>query len=198
VGACFILGSELRAQTDSVVSRESKTETIITDEYDTLISDSSFHIFHSQKRSPRIAAISSAIIPGLGQIYNGKIYKVPLIYGGAAIIYYYYDYYNYHYHRFNKARHELADGVPISDPDLQNFDDPFLELQMNSAYKYRTYQLLFLGLLYVANIVDAMVDAHMYEFDVSDDLSMKIGPSLMPLPTDTFVASAGLRINFRF
>lgn len=198
VGACFVLGIKLKAQTDSILVKDSVTAVIVSENPDTLVSDSAYHLFSSKKRSPKIAVISSAIIPGLGQIYNGKIYKVPLIYGSAAIFYYYYNYYNYHYKRFITASYELRDNGFISDPDLQGADKGFLELQSNHLYNLRTYQLLFLGLVYVANVVDAMVDAYMYEFDVSDDLSFKIAPSLLPLPTDTFTASAGLRINFRF
>lgn len=149
-------------------------------------------------KSPRIAAISSAIVPGLGQAYNGKYYKIPVIYGAGTIMYYYFDRYNYSYQRIKKARRELKETGAISDPELDNLDDSTLELYMNSYRKNRDYQLIFMGLLYVANIVDAMVDAHMYEFDVSDDLSMKIGPSFEPISTNMYAASAGLRLSFRF
>lgn len=149
-------------------------------------------------KSPRIAALSSTILPGLGQAYNGKYYKIPVIYGVGTIMFYYLDRYNYDYQRIKKARKELKETGSISDPQLQSFNDASLEAGMNNFRRNRDYQIIFMGLLYVANIVDAMVDAYMYQFDVSEDLTMKISPSFTPITTDTYTASAGLKLSFRF
>ena len=66
--------------------------------------------------------------------------------------------------------------------------------------KRRGYSVIFMGLLYVANVVDAMVDAHFLKFNVSDDLSMRIAPNLDPIPSqfafDSFSYGVKLSLNF--
>jgi hypothetical protein len=199
-GAFLFCTQTVRGQTDTLQREQLRSlEPIPSEPSDTLIvSEKDTNLNKKYHKSPRIAAISSAIVPGLGQAYNGKYYKIPVIYGAGTIMYYYFDRYNYNYQRIKKARRELKDTGVISDPELENYDDATLELNMNSFRRNRDYQLIFMGLLYVANIVDAMVDAYMYEFDVSDDLSMKIGPSFEPISTDMYSASAGLKLSFRF
>lgn len=211
LGALSLLFIPVFSQSDSVLNENYLKDAVVTESKyrsinetdhpeDTIISsevtDTSKRKTHF--RSPRIAAISSTILPGLGQAYNGKYYKIPIIYGAGTIMYYYLDRYNYNYQRLKKARKELSETGVITDPELEDFDKASLETYMNNFRRNRDYQIIFLGLLYVANIVDAMVDAHMYEFDVSDDLTMKIGPSFSPLPTESYTASAGLRLSFRF
>ncbi len=211
-GALLLCTPHITAQEGPVSSDSTSADTLLegarfrsaklqeeTQHSDTLVAteaDTSSKKTHH--KSPRIAALSSAILPGLGQAYNGKYYKIPVIYGAGTIMFYYFDRYNYNYQRLKKARKELKETGAVSDPELEGFDDASLELNMNNYRRNRDYQIIFLGLLYVANIVDAMVDAHMNEFDVSDDLSMKISPSFTPIPTDVYSASAGLKVSFRF
>jgi hypothetical protein len=210
-GALLLFATPIISQADSSLKNTPTKDTIVTESKfrsykkgdipaDTI---SGFEEADSSKKkkhtkSPKIAAISSSILPGLGQAYNRKYYKIPIIYGAGTIMYYYFDRYNYNYQRLKKARKELTETGAISDPELESFDKASLEENMNNFRRNRDYQIIFMGLLYVANIVDAMVDAHMYEFDVSEDLTMKISPSFTPLPAPTYTASAGLRLSFRF
>jgi hypothetical protein len=207
--ALLLLITPIYSQSDSVLNDGLQRDTVISESKyrsfnetsnpkDTIIASEVTDTSKTPHKIPRVAAISSAILPGLGQAYNGKYYKIPIIYGAGTIMYYYLDRYNYNYQRLKKARKELTETGVISDPELENFDKASLDAHMNNFRRNRDYQIIFLGLLYVANIVDAMVDAHMYEFDVSEDLTMKIGPSFTPLPTESYTASAGLRLSLRF
>lgn len=201
-GAFFVFGIHAHSQTDSIISvNNTESEKIIrldedindVDNVDTLK-----HRFDFSEKNPRIATLSSAILPGLGQAYNGKYYKIPIIYGAGFIFYYYYDYNKYEWNRIKIARKELKETGIISDPQLARYEDPTLERYQNSYQRYRDYNLLFLILLYTANVVDAMVDSYMVEFDVSDDLSLQVAPSLMTNPTIYNSSSAGVKLSFRF
>ncbi len=203
-GAFFVLGLSSFAQTDSTVSKinpEGKGILQIDQPIEKIDDTSTVkQKFDFSTKNPRIATISSAIIPGLGQAYNGKYYKIPIIYGAGAIIYYFYDYNKYEWNRIKIARKELKETGAISDLQLAKFDDKTLNIYENNFRRDRDYNLLFLVLLYTANIVDAMVDSYMVEFDISNDLSMQVVPSIMPNPSATSfnATSAGLKLSFRF
>ena len=134
-----------------------------------------------EKHSPRRATVYSAILPGLGQVYNKKYWKVPIIYGGFAALTYSYlfndgkysDYLNEFTHRNNK------DTAQFNSDFLKYTDDNILELK-NGYQKNRELTLIGFVVLYALNIIDATVDGHLYAFDISDNLSMNINPYLTP------------------
>jgi len=142
------------------------------------------------KHSPRKAAIRSAIIPGWGQIYNKKYWKLPLVAAGIGIpawlVYYNQEWYN----RTRTAVKVAAAGnnLPVF---LDQVDPQLLPLvksgSVNSLINYRNefrrnrdYAILVGLLLWGLNVVDATVDAHLKDFDVSDDLSLRVQPAILP------------------
>ena len=151
-----------------------------------------------KEHSPRKAAIRSAILPGWGQIYNRKYWKLPLVYGALAIpgSIFVYNLRNYRDLRFAyKAKYAALprtgpNGIPIPpDSTLYKRIKPNLEpLDINAIRSYRDefrrnidYSVLAFILVWGLNVVDATVDAHLKAFDISPDLSFKIklGPSQM-------------------
>ena len=132
--------------------------------------------------SPRVAAIRSAILPGWGQVYNKKYWKLPIIYGAlgttAGIFVYNLNYYK----RFRYAYRVLATkdsgNFPNVHPDLKFFIDrnDLSGLQYNRDEFRRNidYTVLVFLLFWGLNVVDASVDAHLKSFDVSPDLSLKL------------------------
>ncbi len=151
------------------------------------------------KHSPKIATISSAIVPGLGQIYNQKYWKVPIIWGAGLGMYFYVDYSNTLYHRCKLAYEQLNRDETVSDPDLSDWSLSKLQTRKNTYRKNRDRAIIFTGLIYVANILDAMVDAHMLDYDISQDLTLHWEPSLMPIDNYSFANSAvGVNIQIRF
>ena len=151
--------------------------------------------------SPRLAVIYSMVLPGLGQAYNRKYWKIPLIYGGGAVIYYFFETNNDYYQRFKNAYNDKVDGLPISDEELIGMTKETLALNRDYYRRNRDYNIIFLGLLYTANIIDAMVDAHLLYYDISDDLSLKVTPQVMPqydFARSQFTASAGVGLRLTF
>lgn len=203
-GALFILMLPAAAQTDTVNLPEAQDTAISihapvqtkTEIYSKRDSDPDTNKV-KRSHSTRVATISSMILPGLGQAYNGKYYKVPVIYGAGAIIYYFYDTYNYEYQRYKKAQTQIKGNQEVTDPELKKVTENEINFYVSEYRRRRDYQVIFMGLLYTANIVDALVDSYMYEFDVSKDLTMKVGPTILPSVNNEY-ASCGIRLSMRF
>ncbi|GAC1423314.1 MAG: DUF5683 domain-containing protein [Flavisolibacter sp.] len=137
--------------------------------------------------SPRKAAISSAILPGLGQIYNKKYWKLPLVYGGlgTAAYVFFFNLSTYKELRFAyKAKTEVIPKIPyaISDSvDYKKIKSFLLPLSLNDLRTNRNafrknidYSVLVFILLWGLNVADAAVDAHLKTFDVSPDLTLHL------------------------
>ena len=135
---------------------------------------------------PRTAAIRSAVLPGLGQIYNRKYWKLPIVYGalGTTAVVFRFNVKGYNRIRFaynilvakDTARYKEVDA------DLQPYITynalGDLRLLRNEYRKNIDYSVLVFMLFWALNVVDATVDAHLKGFDVTSDLSMKIKPDL--------------------
>lgn len=152
-----------------------------------------------KEHSPKKATIMSACLPGLGQIYNRKWWKVPIIYGGFAG-FGYLAYSNYTEYKTFLTAYKLSTGD--LDPDVT---PTALEIQLAQAYQagqLQTYKEAFrhdfelncilFAVWYGLNIIDATVDGHLYSYDVSDDLSLAIDPVFV-LPETPNLALAGAR-----
>lgn len=137
-------------------------------------------VYNKDKHSPAAATIFSTIIPGMGQVYNKKYWKVPIIYGGLSTMIFIVDWNNRGYQRFKKAVRLLGDG---NDETVDEFNGArtLSELTMYENSYRRSRDIAFVGLIgiYVLNIIDANVDANLYDWDVSDDLSLRIEPTII-------------------
>jgi len=159
--------------------------------------------------SPKKAATYSAILPGLGQAYNKKYWKIPLVYGGLGTIGYFTVWNNNQYNFIKTAYVHLKDrgdkidageepdpnknaymkikGIEYFDLDSPNdistLTTAFVKWQ---AYYRRNRDLLFIGMaaFYALQIIDANVDAHLFNFDISDNLSMNWQPSMQKINND--------------
>ncbi|RTE53716.1 hypothetical protein EHW67_10720 [Arenibacter aquaticus] len=138
--------------------------------------------------APSKAAFYSAVFPGLGQIYNKRYWKVPIVYAVMGTGVYAYIYNDDLYDRFRTAFKRRQAGFtddefydlgapnePGSDPD---FSDEALEDAQERYQEDRDLWLLITIGMYALNIVDANVDAHLKQFNVDDDLSMDFKPFL--------------------
>ncbi len=145
-----------------------------------------------KKFNPHTATIRSAILPGLGQIYNKKYWKLPLVYGalGTTAGIYFYNVKNYRLLR--------QAVVYLSDTDTGNdnlVDPQFSNLSLNAIRSYRNsfrqnvdYSVLFFILFWGLNVVDATVDAHLKAFDVNENLSLELKPGFSPLSNTTGIS----------
>ncbi len=179
------------------LSNVSEDTTVVLN--DTLIVLKDGPLSHKKKvreHSPPRATILSAVLPGLGQAYNGKYWKIPIIYVAGGALYSYFDFANQKYNKFKELyATEYAKDDEADQYLLSNYSS-----NIDRFSKYRGYAVIFMGILYVANVVDAMVDAHFYVFDISDDLSLRIEPKLEPAPNyyafDNFTYGFKLSVNF--
>lgn len=158
--------------------------------------DSSLMKIHSPKK----AAIFSAILPGAGQVYNKKYWKVPLVYGvglGMAYII------STNYRDYEKYRESYITRIDTNSTGTDYF--PFISnsgLQSEIERTQKNYELAVVGiaLVYVLQIVDATVDAHLKTFDVSDDLSLAIRPAILGSGFNYqrgLSPTVGLKVNLR-
>lgn len=154
---------------------------------------------------PRTATIRSAILPGLGQAYNRQYWKIPIIYGGFATIGYFVNYMNgrtkFYRENWSKAYYSPTRSVRIEINGIER-DVPAstLERAYSTFRRYRDLNILLGVLLWTLNVVDANVTAHLRTFDLSDDLSLRVQPTLTPaspLAPATAVAP-GVRLAFTF
>ena len=141
--------------------------------------------------APSKAAFYSAIVPGLGQAYNKKYWKIPLVYGAIGTGVYSYISNNTKYHRYRDAYISRLSGY--SNGDLSNLDNDRLISGQKFYQKNRDLSLLVTVGLYVLNIVDANIDAHLIQFNVNENLSIK--PDLL---IDELNRKQNLGVSFTF
>lgn len=152
--------------------------------------------------SARKATLMSAALPGLGQAYTKSYWKIPILYTGAGIIGYLLIDNNQKYllwrDRYIIQRTAIENGFkePLINPasDLPYSLD-ILKRAKDTYRRYRDLNVILAGLLYVLNIADANVTAHLKSFDLSKDLSMTIQPDLLLTPNRKLPAT-GLSVRF--
>lgn len=121
--------------------------------------------------APSKAAFYSAVLPGLGQIYNKKYWKVPLVYGALGTTIYFYISNNNKYHAYRDAYKRRLEG--FNDDEFTYLDNSRLIAAQKFYQNNRDLSALLTGLFYILNIVDANVDAHLMQFNVNDNLTVK-------------------------
>lgn len=173
----FLLCNKLSAQKDS-----------------TSILKSSFSI-----HSPKKAAYFSTVLPGLGQVYNKKYWKVPIIYVGFAVSgYFIYDN-TRGYNKFRDAYKKRLDDDPSND-NLPEYTVEGIKIMKDAYWKNRDLSYIITALIYTLNIIDATVDAHLFTFDMDKNLSLRLDPDLQfPVYSNqSFAYSQGIKLTFKF
>ncbi|WP_300601970.1 DUF5683 domain-containing protein [Niabella sp.] len=163
-------------------------------------------------RNPFKATIRSAILPGWGQVYNRKIWKVPIVYAElgitAGLFVYNYKWFKRFQYAYSVAFNIQQGRDSLTGPNFpkvhEKLKEPFFLIQgiqaqglQSNRGQYRQdmdYSLVFFLLGWVLNVVDATVDAHLSTFDVGQKLSLKIQPP--PLNTNNQIGM-GLAIQFK-
>lgn len=119
--------------------------------------------------APAKAAFYSAILPGLGQTYNKKYWKIPLVYGAIGFSLYNYKKSNEKYHEFRDVYKNRLAG--ITGDKYKALDDARLITAQRFYQRNRDLSTMFTVVFYILNIIDANVDAHLAQFNVNDNLS---------------------------
>jgi len=148
---------------------------------------------------PAKAAFYSAIFPGMGQVYNKKYWKVPIVWGALAIPYYYYNTNNKAYKRYRTAfklrEYGLQDEFTLDDGTEIISRDGLISAQ-KQLRKNRDLSLFTLGLLYILQVVEASVNAHLLQFNTSDDLSFS--PIFVQDPIQIDAPKVGFTLKYTF
>lgn len=149
--------------------------------------------------SPSKAAFYSAIFPGMGQVYNKKYWKAPIVWAALAIPTYYYQINNNDYKRFRTAYKLRKNGLQdefTSDDGTSTVSIQTLETAQKQLRENRDMSLLSGVIIYILQIVEASVNAHLLQFNTDDSLSFK--PELIMNPIKFETPSIGLVIKYNF
>ena len=150
--------------------------------------------------SIRRAAIYSAVLPGLGQVYNRKAWKVPIIYAGFGVLGYFIVTNNNEYKIYKEAYVYTANDetYPIDNPYVGRYNQDQLQRGMDYYRRNRDLTIIITSLWYVLNILEAYVDAHFFDYDISEDLSLQVSPAVTPTFARRTDLAPGLKISLNF
>ncbi len=140
-------------------------------------------IQQTKPHSPKKATILSACLPGAGQIYNKKYWKLPLVYGGIGTSIYLGIRYGEDYREWRDEYRLKVDGDASTVGEYDYLSEAAIRDQRDTYRRWMELSYISAGLIYVLQIVDANVDAHLMEFDVSDDLALRVQPQTIQLNT---------------
>jgi hypothetical protein len=164
--------------TSSIVAQTDTTSVLkLSTQPKSLKAESKFEANPFDANAPAKAAFYSAVLPGLGQAYNKSYWKIPLVYGAIGASTYFYIFNNNEYNRYRDAYKSRLAG--FEDDEFfgvltnENLIDAQKQFRQN-----KEYSLLFIIGFYILNIIDANVEAHLNQFNVSRDLS--VSPQIKP------------------
>ncbi len=192
----LLCGLAARAQEDkkdraSVVKKD--TTTLIGDSTKTIGGKKVINIESYAKRfDPRKAMFYAAILPGAGQAYNKKYWKIPLVYGGLAGLLAVVNFYNSAEVKYKNQLYFLINNPTLTYAPGGTRTIDQLRITVDLARRQRDYFVIFTGLFYILQMVDAHVDAHLKEFDLNPQMHVRIEPSMGP------GQSVGMGITIRF
>lgn len=148
---------------------------------------------YAARFDPRKALLYSAIIPGTGQLYNKKYWKVPLVYAGFATGIYFITFYQ---DRYLTYKEELYGFLNDGTPPPSGFTEDQLRTIVDNSKRERDFFTILTGFWYILQMVDAHVDAHLKEFDLNPQLQVKIEPLIETNPLNG--RSTGISLKFKF
>ena len=126
---------------------------------------------------PKKAGLYSAILPGMGQLYNRQYWKLPVIYAGMAVSGYFLIDNIKKYRDYRKIYIGRIDNDPTTTDDL-TYTTNDIKLLQDTYKKYTDLTVLFTALGYTIQVLDAVASAHLKNFDISPDISMNVRPVL--------------------
>jgi hypothetical protein len=154
---------------------------------------------YAKRFNPRKALLFAAVVPGLGQVYNKKYWKLPLVYGGFYLlgrqIKVYNDFYTeYRGHLYYNLENNLGAATGLN-PNVR-LTTSQLRQAVDRGRRERDFFIILMGAMYVLQIVDAHVDAHLKEFDLNPDLKVSFEPTITQ---DALIGrQTGMAVIFRF
>lgn len=195
-----LLAFSAKAQEPKKVKEPKKVQitrdTIVLNEPDSVLAKT-----YASRYDPRKALLYAAVVPGLGQVYNKKYWKLPLVYGGfigiaERIGFYNRNYSKYKGHLYYNFEHNLSHESGMN-PDVKLTTSQLRRIVDNTR-RERDLWVILMGAMYLLQMVDAHVDSHLKEFDLNPDLKTKV--RIEPTVTQDAVLGrqSGVSVIFRF
>lgn len=172
-----------------------KETQVITDELVVVGNEKFDTINYLNTKSPIRASLYSAILPGMGQVYNKKYWKVPIVWGLLGTGVGFVLNYDKQYKEFRGYYLDKLYGNEIENPTINNMSARQLATIQDDRKRTRDYAIALTTLVYILNILDATVDAHLYGMDKDPDLSLK--PTMIQNPTNMQFAM-GFGVSYKF
>jgi len=169
-------------------------DSLIAEGRDTLLLKS-----YATRYDPRKALLYAAVVPGLGQIYNKKYWKLPLVYGGMFALAYAINFYQDGYTKYKgKLYYNLENGYEQDDEHAP--DDPYTTKNyrhiVDEYKRERDFMIILMGGVYLLQIIDAHVDAHLKEFDLNPKLQLSVRPTVEQ--NDLIGRQSGISVVLKF
>lgn len=181
--AIFILSYQCRAQDQDTVkiSKTTSDTTLVT------------------KHSPKRAAVYALVLPGLGQAYNHKYWKIPIVYAGFGTMVYFIKFNRDNFRQFRDAYSFVLDGSTGDPPNNLVYRYAQSQLKEGREYYLRNLEVSYIatGAWYILQALDAVVDAHFFDYDVTEDLSLHLSPWTPPAVAGIKPAG-GFSLTMRF
>lgn len=213
---CTLCSFVSRAQSNSPEIIEQNTDTIILNDSTALltgkVAEPSKSISQELKFNPNPmrAMWLSALCPGLGQIYNRHYWKLPIVIGAFVGLTYGTSWNNRMLNDYSKAYRDITDNDPNTRSYMDFYPPTVKESDLDKTWltttlrnrkdyyrRYRDICIIGIAAVYLLNVIDAYVDASMMHFDVSPDLSMRWGPTVIDSQVSR-LPSIGLGCSFDF
>lgn len=153
-------------------------------------------VIDTLENRPNTAALYSAALPGLGQAYNKKYWKIPIIYGGGLVVGYYINYNHRLYKQYRDGLYALIDGDDRTVPFNPNLSEENYRRYVEYWGRNRDLLIIVAIIVYAVNIVDAHVDAHLELFTIEEDISLNLEPSFDQTAMQTNLYGLSLKLRF--
>lgn len=151
---------------------------------------------YASRYDPQKALLYAAVLPGLGQAYNKKYWKIPLVYGGFIGLGYGIKWNNDIYQDLKDGLYYILETGETYGPPPYELTESQYRTNIDKFRRNRDFMYLFIGALYVLQIVDAHVDAHLKEFDINPNLQVRLQPMMT---TDPLMGNqTGLSLTIKF
>ena len=150
---------------------------------------------YAERFVPRKASLFAAMVPGLGQIYNKKYWKLPIVYGGFIALGFTIDFWQDQNKLHRQELFELLDTDPTGTSPRGLTVDRLRTLERETR-RDRDYYIIITGLFYLLQIADAHIDAHLKEFDLNPQLKVSIEPMFERPEFGDYNAGVSLKIKF--
>lgn len=196
IATLLLLAGSQKAMTQDIIGTDSLSDikgaevSVVVDT--TLQQKEVIDKWSTWRPNPKRALWLALVIPGGGQIYNRKYWKLPIVYGGFIGCLYAMNWNNTMYKDYSQAFIDLSDndpgtqsynqflhlGVQITPANEDRYKDIFKK-RRDKFRRWRDLSFFVLVGVYALSVIDAYVDAELSEFDISDDLSLRIEPTIM-------------------